>query len=298
MPSRGLLPPELQTLVSGREHTLSVLTFWLDDMSYAVASQHVHSVVQDLGEVRKLPFDVPGLMGVMNYTNRPVPIFDFAHRLGRQSDRERNLALCEELRKREVDHLHWVDELHRSLEDSVPFNEEVSPHRCAFGRWLDTVETRDADLNDIIHSFRGPHYRIHALAEELLAVARTEGQAAAIRILDDRGRADLERFRRLVNHAITQLSEFTRSVLLFVSKNGRRPSLGLRIDEVAEIVNYHPEHVLRPSEVAVNYPPGLRDLVVAYLSDGQRPDCIMVDLNRHFAPDLERMEAQSPRPRR
>lgn len=284
------LPPSLSGLFSAREGTLSVFTFRLEGMSYAVLTSKVHSVVQDEGKIRKLPFLAQGLMGIANHGGRPVAIFDFAHRLGCRSGREHKEEILLSLQEQEREHLHWVASLEASLCDGRVFDRERDPTRCAYGRWLSVFDSHDEALLEILNRTHRPHQRIHQLATKLLEQAQSGDRVGAMEELEIVGRPVLTRFLGLCHEAMSHLRVTSRSVILYLTEDGLTPVLGLRIDEVEDMVRFRPEQVFPPEQVGVPLKEELRPLVLGYLSNGKDSDCILIDPVRDLEGTVTRLE--------
>ena len=184
---------EVARSLDPRDGTIRVFTFWLADTAFAVSIRHIHSVVQDDQEIRPVPAAAPGLLGTVWYHGAPVPVYDFAARLGTPSGREVKDALVQTLDKREEDHIQWLAALEASIRDGVAFTKARDPSRCAFGQWFETFETRDEVLREIMGQFDKPHRRIHALADELLTMASSGRKDAALERLEHERATTLRR---------------------------------------------------------------------------------------------------------
>ena len=165
----------LQGTVSATSYTdqptITVFTFFLDNVAYGVPLKDVLAVTRRDGDIVRVP-DLPGAFeGVIQYQSTPTPVMDFAKMVGVRSGIETKQELVQLLEDRERDHILWLDALEKSLREDVDFEKGRDPNQCAFGRWFNKFSTRDLELRSIVDDFDEPHQRIHALAGDLLHLA-------------------------------------------------------------------------------------------------------------------------------
>lgn len=260
----------VEHLLDPRDGSIRVFTFWLADTAYAVSIQHIHSVVRDEQDIRPVPAKTRGLVGTVWYQGSPVPVFDFAQRLGIESGRQTKQNLIEELHLRESEHMQWLQALDASVRTGAAFTEARDPSRSRFGRWYAAFQTRDSKLREILNDFAEPHRRVHALADELLAM-RAAGQTEdAIARLQTERMTTLRRMRTLFADAREYLRELSRTVLLFVGDVDGAPRVGLRIDEIDDVVSFSADVFVAADSVQVPVGPELRQMLLGYLKDDRR----------------------------
>ncbi len=262
-------PQEVARLLDPRDGTIRVFTFWLADTAYAVSIRDIHSVVQDDQDIRPVPAADGGLVGTCWYQGAPVPVYDFAHRLGMDSGRQVKQAMIAKLDETEQDHIQWLDALEASLRDGVPFTKARDPSRCAFGRWYATFTTRDDVLREIMEQFNSPHARVHSLADELLTLASTGRRDDAIERFNVERMTTFRRLRTLFAEARDQIQEMSRTVLLFLT-DGHAPRVGLRIDEIDDVVSFSAEAFVPASQVHLKVNPAIQDMLLGYVKEGER----------------------------
>ncbi len=220
------------------DNTLTVFTFWAGNELFGVNISNVLSVSQELGALHKTPIRARGLLGVMKYRDMPVAVYNFAEILGMRSGMEEKKTLIATLKAREQDHLDWLDALEQSLREDVPFTKARDPEQCAFGKWYAQFSTRDSVLAEIMGHLDVPHRRIHALADELLALKRNGEKALALEKLEIERETTLSVLRKHFDYARRQIHETMRPVVLNLTVDGMIPLMGLQIDEVNNVVQY------------------------------------------------------------
>lgn len=107
--------------------------------------------------------------------------------------------------EREVDHIVWANRLSNSLLLGSPFEEQLDPTQCAFGRWYNTFRSSDlyressAELKRAFDALNQPHNDLHATAADITSAGstaeahdiyeqRTLGSLRAMRVGIDRVR--------------------------------------------------------------------------------------------------------------
>jgi chemotaxis signal transduction protein len=227
--------------------SFEVFTLWIGEVLYGVDIEQVLAIRSDIDKLQSVPVTKAGMLGVTSYQGQPSPIFDLCHCLGIRSHTEERDELVATLTAREQDHIDWLDALEHSIKDGATFSKAKDPHKCAFGKWYDSFETRDQTLQDILEKFDEPHKAIHALAEKLLAMRDNEQIEEALEIIKEEREITLGKLRRLFDAARTQISDSSRQVIIYITDDGSTPRLGLIVDEVNDVVSYEDDELL-PAE--------------------------------------------------
>ncbi|VAW80362.1 hypothetical protein MNBD_GAMMA15-1403 [hydrothermal vent metagenome] len=258
---------------------LNAFTFWVGDSLFAINLDNVLSVEQDNSAIQPDPFQGRGALGIVKHHGAPVRVFDFAEFLGINSCSDQKEALVSTLIAREQDHIDWLNALETSIKTDEPFTRERDPNLCAFGKWYDHFETRDEDLTEIMQQFDVPHKRIHALADRLLNL-KNKGQAD--RALEELGlerTTTLVELRRLFDRARGQIRDSIRSVLLFVTIDGKAPRVALRLNEISDMVSFTLEQITSTTSLGVGDGERLASVLKGYLSAGSDKDCLLIDVD-------------------
>ncbi len=220
--------------------SIEIFTFWNGDSLFAVEVSSILSTQQYNNDEKPLPVKGKGLKGALMYRSQPTPLFDFSEVVGLPSPFEENKKLINMLHDRESDHVNWLNALENTLVNDVPFEKAIDPHKCEFGRWYDNFNTRDQDLSNLLKQFKEPHERIHGLANELIKMNKAGQKQQALTILNNEREMTLSRMIRLFDGCRRELTRLCRPVVMFVTKDGNTPLLGLiinQIDDVQEIEN-------------------------------------------------------------
>ncbi len=266
-------------LTRGMADTQNAFTFWVGDSLFAMNLENVLSVEQDSSAIQPDPFQGRGSLGIVKHHGVPVRVFDFAEFLGISSCGEQKEALINTLVAREQDHVDWLNALEHSLKSDEPFTKARNPHQCAFGKWYDRFESRDEELMDIMRQFDTPHKRIHALADQLLNLKERGNAEQALQQLGVERNTTLVELRRLFDRARGQIRDSIRSVLLFVTTDGKAPRVALRLNEISNMVSFTPDQVTVTASLGVADDERLAGAMAGYLSTGDAEDCLLVNVD-------------------
>ena len=143
-----------------------------------------------LPEVRRPPGGPPWQRGLVSMRGAVLPALDLRLRFGLPAAHQEVAALEALLAAREQDHLDWLAELGRSVEEDRPFGLATDPRSCKFGQWYHAFRTDDPVLRSELSRFEDPHARIHALALQVEAL-RVAGRSAEARALVEEARRGL-----------------------------------------------------------------------------------------------------------
>lgn len=143
----------------------SWLLFRLQQVTYAVESKAVVSILQEVGRITPLPQTEAYMRGIMLLRGSIVPLLDLRVMLGLPTVEEEYKEFVEMLAVRKQDHLKWAQELRHSAETGMPFKLADDPHKCAFGKWYDTFEPQNRTIGFHMRKIEEPHKELHELAQ-------------------------------------------------------------------------------------------------------------------------------------
>ncbi len=255
---------------------IQVFSFWVEEVPYALRIEHVLTISQDVSRLRKVPGDVPGFIGLIDYQGAVVPVIDFAHMLGRRNSGESKEELIGLLHAREKDHLEWIGALEHSLRTGEMFSKERNPHRCAFGCWYDQYAPTDESFASIYADFDAPHKRVHALADELIDLAAREGRDRALAALAVERGTTLQTLQRIFEFAREGLQSSQHAVMLYITSDGRTPRMALRIDDISDILSFEERDRVPLDRIELPAGAIARNMISDYLR-GKAGDCLLLE---------------------
>jgi len=64
-------------------------------------------------------------------------------------------------------HLLWLDQLEKAVKKRVPFQGELDPRQCDYGRYYYGLSLKDPKLKDLLRQAEEPHQELHRSAEQI-----------------------------------------------------------------------------------------------------------------------------------
>ena len=65
------------------------------------------------------------------------------------------------------DHLRWLNDLSDQFLLGKPFEGELDPHKCDFGKWYDVFNSNDSEIEKIYRAIEQPHNNLHYSAYKI-----------------------------------------------------------------------------------------------------------------------------------
>ncbi|KPM76502.1 CZB domain-containing protein [Pseudoalteromonas lipolytica] len=195
------------------------------------------------GNLTSLPNENKSFIGVKDYMDTPTPIFDLGVVLNNRSTYEVNAALSELLVEREKEHLEWLNVLENNLSTGTSFTNSLDPSKSSFSRWYKDFETDNEDLKSIVAKLEKPYHALHVMASELLEVRKTQSKDSVIILFEEKKRQTLNQLNRLFESAREQISLDYKPIIIFTTKDGVTPHIGLLVDKVEDNINVKKEDI-------------------------------------------------------
>ncbi|MCC9660723.1 CZB domain-containing protein [Pseudoalteromonas sp. MB41] len=190
-----------------------------------------------------LPNENKSFIGVKDYMETPTPIFDLGIVLNNQSTNKTNAELTDLLVEKEKDHQQWLSALEHSLLTGTAFTNTIDPDKCDFGRWYNSFKTDNEDLQNILDKFDTPHRELHAMAREFLDLQKTMTKENVIRLFEEKKRQVFNQLIRLFESAREQIILDYKPIIIFTTKDGVTPHIGLLVDKVEDNINVKKEDI-------------------------------------------------------
>lgn len=189
-------------------------------------------------EVTSVPHAPGWTLGVFNWRGKILPLIDLRLRLGLPGWKSELDDLAGLITARAADHLEWMEELFRSVEERRPFTKTTDPHACAFGRWYDNFRSDNLVVSGVLRKMDAPHKAIHALAVRV-EQAKAEGRfEAAERMIAEARETTLARLLELMQNFEQALWDNYRPVTAVLEEEGTL--LGLMADGVEAVERLDP----------------------------------------------------------
>lgn len=219
-----------------KDNKLAVITFSTNDAAFAIPLEQVLYIEKDVkrnirvNELKEFNHEV------ITYQNDTVQLYDFNRLVGSSNHQEIMESLIAKLNEMEQDHIEWLNALEESLIKNAPFTRQIDPNQCDFGRWYNTFETDNEELQEVFQKFDEPHKKLHGLAKELLLLREKDAEKA-IKALEQERITTLSHLVHLFHLGKERALNTIRPIILFVEHNNGKVT-ALRLDNINDIVEY------------------------------------------------------------
>ena len=190
-----------------------------------------------------LPNDNKSFIGVKGYMETPTPIFDLGIILNKQSTQETNQSLVELFSEWQQKQQQWFTALENSIKHNQPFNHNTDVQQSNFAKWYSHFKTENEDLKAIIERFKTPHNRLYARANKLIELVKQNNEKQALVELSIERNSNYMQLIRLFESAKEQILLDHKPIIIFTTKDGRTPHIGLLVDKVEDNISYKKEDI-------------------------------------------------------
>lgn len=190
-----------------------------------------------------LPNDNKSFIGVKDYMETPTPIFDLGIILNKQSTQETNQSLVELFSEWQQKQQQWFTALENSIKHNQPFNHNTDVQQSNFAKWYSHFKTENEDLKAIIERFKTPHNRLYARANKLIELVKQNNEKQALVELSIERNSNYMQLIRLFESAKEQILLDHKPIIIFTTKDGRTPHIGLLVDKVEDNISYKKENI-------------------------------------------------------
>lgn len=143
------------------------LVFKIGHNLYTVNSKIITSIVMLPEHITKVPNVPEYILGLIHLRGNVIPLVDLRSLFNMKTVRKEYSDFIEMIDARKQDHIHWVEELERSIENDQDFKLTTDPHKCTFGKWYDSFSSDIEAVNFHLRKLDEPHKKIHKAAEDV-----------------------------------------------------------------------------------------------------------------------------------
>ena len=204
----------------------------LADEEFGIEVGHVYEMLL-MPDVTSIPTGAPHARGVITLRGAAIPLIDLRTLFGFPSLRQEQSDLLETLALREQDHINWLHELEGSVREKREFRLATDPHKCKFGQWYDIYRTDSLILGGVLPKFDAPHKQIHAIAQQVVALAAQEQFDAAYAIIEHTRNTQLATMIELFRYTRQVIVESQREIAVVLAMNGDRCAVS--VDSVSAV---------------------------------------------------------------
>lgn len=216
------------------------LTIKLQTQLYAIESSYVESISVLDETINVLPESTNIKPGIIHSRGRVIPIINLRSALGLTTFEEEQTAFENMLDQRKNDHIHWVQEMERCLEEEDTFRLTTDPHKCAFGKWYDSYETENQTIAFHLRKIDEPHKKLHKTAHLAFECPRQCDDCEREKCLREQLKEDANTYMNIVITLLDEAKAIFREnskTMCVIVKDKENSYLGLLVDEVLAVEN-------------------------------------------------------------
>lgn len=143
------------------------LVFKLNNNLYTVNSKIIASIVMVPERITKVPNVPEYMLGLIHLRGNVIPLLDLRVLFNTKSIKEEYDEFVKMIDDRKRDHIQYIEEFERSMENNEKFKFVKNPHECAFGKWYDNYKTDIDAISFHLKKIDEPHKAIHDAVEKL-----------------------------------------------------------------------------------------------------------------------------------
>lgn len=175
-------------------------------------------------DLTEIPNENPSFIGIKDFMNLAVPVFNLGKILNNKSTVETNNLLSAQLSEHKNEISQWLSSVNSSVTNGAS-DAAVAVEQTQFSKWLSSFKCDDEDLMTLLQ-------RITAPMSELLDSSNAADSSAATW---QRNFATVSaQIERLFDSAIEQIEVGYKPIIVFTTIDGRTPHVGLLVDKVED----------------------------------------------------------------
>lgn len=207
----------------------------INNVVYAISSGTVLSLNQ-LPQVTPLPVAPREIRGVIDFRGRSIQLVDTRKILNIKTITEEVSEFYNLMEQRYLDHTNWLNSLEKSVKEDVEFTLTTNPHKCAFGKWYDNYNIKNANIMfaSTFAKFDKPHKAIHQIGVKAKELIDTGNRDAAIALIDSVKEAELKQMLHLFGDIKEAYKESKKEIVVVIGKD-EHYCTGLSVDRIEAI---------------------------------------------------------------
>lgn len=216
----------------------------MDLVNFKVGNKYIAFDILDIllterfdNDLTDIPTKDDSFIGVKDFMGNPTPVFDLGIIMNNTSTQDSNIALLDLLREREQSHDNWLSALENTVKNDAPFTLSTDFRQSEFGRWYQSFKTDNEDLSAILDRFETPHSKLYASVKPILDCKSDGDLDGAMEIFNKESVTYCNQLKRLFAAAYEQVEQSYKPIIVFTTKDGSTPYIGLLVDSVEDSVD-------------------------------------------------------------
>ncbi|ALQ06726.1 chemotaxis protein [Pseudoalteromonas fuliginea] len=242
-----------------------------------------------------LPNNNKSFIGVKDYMDIPTPVFDLGIILNNISTEQSNTHVLKQLRIWQDKLLNWFNTLQSNVLNSSASISNNDAELQDFVLFYKEFNTDNEDLKLTISRLDKPFQSLLETAKAAIAAHNQSDHKQVSALLDKIKRNSLIQLERLFESAKEQITLDYKPIIVFTTKDGLNPHVGLLVDKVEDNIDYKKEDI-RPldklTEVGFDLDPQTKNMMRGLIKLSQKHS-VLIDPSVIFKPtQIEESESE------
>ncbi|WP_457934322.1 chemotaxis protein [Pseudoalteromonas sp. SCSIO 43210] len=242
-----------------------------------------------------LPNNNKSFIGVKDYMDTPTPVFDLGIILNNISTEQSNAHVLKQLRIWQDKLLNWFNTLQSNVLNSSASISNNDAELQDFVLFYKEFNTDNEDLKLTISRLDEPFQSLLETAKAAIAAHNQSDHKQVSALLDKIKRNSLIQLERLFESAKEQITLDYKPIIVFTTKDGLNPHVGLLVDKVEDNIDYKKEDI-RPldklTEVGFDLDPQTKNMMRGLIKLSQKHS-VLIDPSVIFKPtQIEESESE------
>lgn len=190
-----------------------------------------------------LPNENKSFLGVKDYMGVPTPVFDLGILLNGRSTESSNLQTLKQLKDGQKKLMDWFTELEEQLKKAHTTSTIIKYHPTDFENFYINFKTDSDELKKNMSRFNQLFIALQTKIVDLIESLKSNDGQKLISQIDKIKRNELIQLERLFESAIEEITLDYKPIIVFTTKDGTAPHVGLLVDKVEDNIEYKQEDI-------------------------------------------------------
>ncbi|GAA58824.1 hypothetical protein P20652_0681 [Pseudoalteromonas sp. BSi20652] len=242
-----------------------------------------------------LPNNNKSFIGVKDYMDIPTPVFDLGIILNNISTEQSNAHVLKQLRTWQEKLLNWFNTLQSNLLNSSASISSNDAELQDFVLFYKEFNTDNEDLKLTMSRLNEPFQSLLETVKEAISAHNQSDYKQVSALLEKIKRSNLIQLERLFESAKEQITLDYKPIIVFTTKDGLNPHVGLLVDKVEDNIDYKKEDIKsldKLTEVGFDLDPQTKNMMRGLIKLSQKHS-VLIDPSVIFKPtQLEESESE------
>ncbi|MBH0034876.1 chemotaxis protein [Pseudoalteromonas sp. NZS71_1] len=242
-----------------------------------------------------LPNNNKSFIGVKDYMDIPTPVFDLGIILNNISTEQSNAHVLKQLRTWQEKLLNWFNTLQSNLSNSSASISSNDAELQDFVLFYKEFNTDNEDLKLTMSRLNEPFQSLLETVKEAISAHNQSDYKQVSALLEKIKRSNLIQLERLFESAKEQITLDYKPIIVFTTKDGLNPHVGLLVDKVEDNIDYKKEDIKpldKLTEVGFDLDPQTKNMMRGLIKLSQKHS-VLIDPSVIFKPtQLEESESE------